>query len=74
MQKRSPIKRTAGIELWVQPYGCRNKSVSYPQVHFVGLDQGLGFRLNEKQRGSKATWKLQPDQKSKIKKSKEGMN
>jgi hypothetical protein len=52
MQKRSPIKRTAGIELWVQQYGCRNKSVSYPNP-FVGLDQGLGFRLKEKQRGSK---------------------
>jgi hypothetical protein len=64
--------RTAGIELWVQQYGCRNKSVSYPS-QLVGLDQGLGFRLKEKQRRSKATWELQPDQKSKSK-SKGGMN
>jgi hypothetical protein len=54
-RKGVQFMRTAGIELWVQQYGCRNKSVSYPS-QLVGLDQGLGFRLKEKQRRSKATW------------------
>jgi hypothetical protein len=64
MQKRSPIKRTAGIELWVQQDGCRNKSVSYPSPS-VGIGPGLRVWTEREAEGKQATWELQPDQKSK---------